>query len=44
MINIIEKKECSGCTACAAICPKKCIQMKSDEEGFLYPIIDEKNV
>lgn len=42
MINIIEKKECSGCTACAAICPKKCIQMKSDEEGFLYPIIDEK--
>ena len=36
-----EKKDCCGCTACAAVCPKNAILMKSDEEGFLYPIIDE---
>jgi len=40
MIQIIDKKLCSGCTACASICPKECIQMKSDEEGFLYPNVD----
>lgn len=43
MIEIKEKKLCSGCTACASICPKKCIQMQPDEEGFLYPVIDVKN-
>lgn len=40
MIEIIDKKYCSGCTACESICPKECIQMKSDEEGFLYPVVD----
>lgn len=34
-------KECSGCTACASICPKQCITMEADEEGFLYPNIQE---
>ncbi len=23
------------------ICPKKCIQMQPDEEGFLYPVVDK---
>lgn len=41
MINIIDKKECCGCTACICICPKQCISMKEDEEGFLYPNVDE---
>lgn len=31
---------CCGCGACAAKCPKKCIVMNSDEEGFLRPSID----
>lgn len=35
------KEECCGCTACYAICPKNAISMQPDEEGFLYPIIDE---
>ena len=34
--------KCNGCHACAAICPKACITMKADEEGFLYPEIDSK--
>lgn len=41
MIEITEKKNCCGCTACAAICPKECISMKEDTEGFLYPAIDK---
>lgn len=36
------KEECCGCTACYAICPKNAIYMQPDEEGFLYPVIDEK--
>lgn len=40
MISIIDKKDCSGCGACANICPHKCISMSYDEEGFLYPIIN----
>lgn len=40
MIEVIEKEKCSGCTACASICPKGCIEMKPDEEGFLYPTVD----
>jgi coenzyme F420-reducing hydrogenase beta subunit len=31
---------CSGCGACAAICPKDCITMQPDDEGFLYPVTD----
>ena len=40
MISIKEKSKCSGCHACFSVCPQKCIQMKSDEEGFLYPVVD----
>ena len=39
-LKIGEKKRCSGCTACVAICPKKCITMQADEEGFLYPVVN----
>lgn len=40
MIDIVEKKECCGCHACASVCPKQCISMQADEEGFLYPLVD----
>lgn len=36
------KEDCCGCTACYAICPKQAISMQPDEEGFDYPVIDEK--
>lgn len=42
MIEIKDKKKCSGCTACLNSCPKKAIYMVEDEEGFLYPEINEK--
>ena len=40
MIHIDDKKECCGCWACYNICPKHCIDMKEDEEGFRYPSVD----
>lgn len=41
MIEIRDKSMCCGCEACKNICPKKCIIMKKDEEGFEYPEVDE---
>lgn len=41
MIEVTDKKNCAGCTACAEICLKNCIQMKPDKEGFLYPHVEE---
>lgn len=35
------KEECSGCTACYAICTRDAISMLEDEEGFKYPEVDE---
>lgn len=41
MINVLDEKEkCCGCSACEMICPVNAIQMKPDEEGFLYPVVD----
>lgn len=36
-----DKKQCSGCTACVNACPKRCISMQLDDEGFAYPVIDK---
>lgn len=41
MIDIVDKKKCSGCTACFSVCPKHCITMQADEEGFLYPHVNK---
>lgn len=37
-----EKQDCCGCSACADVCPVKAIHMVADEEGFLYPKINEQ--
>lgn len=37
MIDIIDKTLCCGCWACSNVCPKSCIDMREDQEGFLYP-------
>lgn len=42
MIEILKKTECCGCEACINICPKECISMKYDNEGFTYPKVNEK--
>lgn len=43
MIEVHHKKYCCGCWACANICPKQCIQMITDREGFLYPHVNIDN-
>ena len=40
MIQIKNKKDCCGCNACVQRCPKQCITMQADNEGFLYPIVN----
>ena len=35
------KKECLGCGACYQACPREAIKMEADNEGFLYPIMNE---
>ena len=40
-MNLAAHNLCSGCAACYAVCPRKAISMQPDEEGFLYPHIDE---
>ena len=42
MIHIDQKENCCGCEACLQICPKSCIQMQTDKEGFFYPVVDVK--
>lgn len=42
MISLSKKEDCSGCSACEQICPKHCISLLPDNEGFLYPIINEQ--
>ncbi len=34
------RADCSGCSACANICPKNAIEMIRDAEGFSYPKIN----
>lgn len=42
MIEIKNKKNCTGCFACYNVCPQKCISMRKDNEGFFYPNVDKK--
>ena len=35
-------QKCCGCGACAMACPKHCLKMKEDKQGFLYPILSDK--
>lgn len=41
MIQLSQTSECSGCSACANICPHDAIRMNPDALGFLYPSVDK---
>ena len=41
MIKILSREDCCGCYACFQACPRSCIKMLPDEEGFCYPQVDE---
>ncbi len=40
MIKICDELLCTGCGACSNICPMQCIQMNGNNNGFLYPNIN----
>lgn len=40
MIQIQGKADCVGCWSCWNACPKQCISMEEDSEGFRYPVIN----
>lgn len=40
MLSFIKDNNCTGCTACKAACPKQCISMERESDGFLYPSAD----
>lgn len=41
MPELCTHEQCTGCGACAQVCPRGCIQMVSNGNGFLYPEIDQ---
>lgn len=42
MEEIIEREHCTGCAACANICPQGAIDIKQDERGFHRPVINQE--
>lgn len=45
LTNTIQKimaRDCTGCGACANVCPRAAITMQYDEEGFIFPKINEQ--
>lgn len=45
LTNTIQKimaRDCTGCGACANVCPRAAITMQYDEEGFIFPEINEQ--
>lgn len=42
MIGLYHSDSCCGCGVCGNVCPKNAIEIKPDEEGFLYPEISEE--
>lgn len=40
MIELTDKKNCTGCGACINACPLHIINFEEDVEGFIYPHID----
>ena len=38
----MDKTQCTYCGACFQICPKHCISMEEDEDGFRYPVVNDE--
>lgn len=41
-MNICPDNKCTGCFACAASCPQKCISMQENKYGELHPVVEEE--
>ncbi|MDD4690415.1 MAG: Coenzyme F420 hydrogenase/dehydrogenase, beta subunit C-terminal domain [Eubacteriales bacterium] len=40
-MKICDKENCSGCGICSLVCKKNAIIMQEDDDGFIFPVIDE---
>ena len=40
--NALQKERCTGCSTCSNSCPYNCITMEENDEGFLYPKVDQE--
>lgn len=43
MIQICDKHNCCGCLSCVQRCPKHCITVQQDSEGFFFPWVAKEN-
>lgn len=39
-MSILSLDICCGCASCVQRCPKQCIILESNNEGFFYPVVD----
>lgn len=39
MVQLCEHDACVGCGACANACPRNCIRMSANADGFFYPVV-----
>lgn len=37
----IDMDQCTGCELCAQLCPARAIAMRENDEGFLYPEVND---
>lgn len=42
MIKLNDKSDCCGCSACYSICSHHAIEFTEDQEGFFYPVFNQK--
>ncbi len=40
MIQLANRRQCTGCGACISVCKTRCLSMERDCEGFVYPKIE----
>ncbi len=43
MITFDKRNMCCGCSACTQSCPKQCIDMNEDSQGFWYPSVNKES-
>jgi len=39
---LADRTHCTGCSACAAVCPRDAVSLVRDKEGFAFPAVDSE--